>query len=126
MERFVEDALVLASVDYGEADRIVTLFTRGRGRLTAFANGARKSRRRFAGALELGTQLKAQLVQRSGDTYRLDGVDIVNSFLKLREDLPRISRAMYCLELARELTRDHEPHELLFDTLRDYLGELDA
>src|SRR3954471_11141107 len=114
MERFVEEALVLASVDYGEADRVVTLFTRGRGRLTAFANGARKSKRRFAGALELGTCLKVQLVQRAGDTYRLDGADILDSFFALRDDLPRISRAMYCLELCRELTRDHEPHEELF------------
>ena len=57
MERFAEEAVVLASVDYGEADRVVTLFTRGRGRLTAFAAGARKSKRRFAGALELGTHL---------------------------------------------------------------------
>ena len=126
MERFVEDAVVLATVDYGEADRVVTLFTRGRGRLTAFAAGARKSKRRFAGALELATHLKVQLVERGGDTCRLDGADIVSSFFALRDDLPRISRAMYCLELCRELTRDHEPHQALFDCLLAYLGELDA
>ncbi|MBC7988722.1 MAG: recombination protein O N-terminal domain-containing protein [Luteimonas sp.] len=39
MERFVEEALVLSCVDYGEADRIVTLFTRGRGRMSVFAQG---------------------------------------------------------------------------------------
>ncbi|MBS1153543.1 MAG: repair protein RecO [Myxococcaceae bacterium] len=126
MERFVEEAVVLASLDYGDADRVVTLFTRGRGRLSAFAAGARKSKRRFAGALELGTHLKAQLVERRGDTCRLDSVDIVSSFFTLREDLPRISRALYCLELCRELTRDHQPHEPLFDCLLAYLTELDA
>jgi DNA repair protein RecO (recombination protein O) len=126
MLKFVEEALVLASVDYGDADRVVTLFTRGRGRLTAFAAGARKSKRRFAGALELGTHLKAQLVERGGDICRLDGVDIVASFFNLRDDLPRISRAMYCLELCRELTRDHEPHVALFECLLAYLGDLDA
>jgi DNA repair protein RecO (recombination protein O) len=126
VERFVEEAVVLASLDYGDADRVVTLFTKGRGRLTAFAAGARKSKKRFAGALELGTHLKAQLVERRGDTCRLDGVDIVASFFNLREDLPRISRALYCLELCRELTRDHEPHVPLFDCLVAYLTELDA
>lgn len=124
--RIVDEALVLSCVDYGEADRIVTLFTRDRGRLSAFAAGARKSKRRFAGALEAGTHLKAQLVERRGEVFRLDGVDVVQSFHRLRDDLPRIARLLYCLELIRELTRDHEPHAALFDGLRDYLKKLDA
>ena len=56
VERWEDEALVLGTLDYGEADRLVTLLTRGRGKLTAFAAGARKSRRRFAGALEPGTR----------------------------------------------------------------------
>jgi DNA repair protein RecO (recombination protein O) len=122
----VAEALVLSCVDYGDADRIVTLFTRERGRLSAFAAGARKSKRRFSGALEAGTHLKARLAERRGETFRLDGVDIVQSFHRLRDDLPRIARLLYCLELIRELTRDHEPHVALFDGLRDYLSKLDA
>lgn len=124
--QIVDEALVLSTVDYGEADRIVTLFTRGRGRLSAFAAGARKSKRRFAGALEAGTHLRARLVERRGETFRLDGADIVQSFHRVRDDLPRISRLLYCLELVRELTRDHEPHVTLFDQLRDYLAKLEA
>ena len=125
MDRFVDDALVLSTVDFGEADRIVTLFTRDHGRLSAFAAGARKSKRRFAGALEPTTHLKASLVSRRGDTFRLDGADIVRSFLGLSQQLPLIARALYCLELCRELTRDHQPHEALFDALRGYLEDLD-
>lgn len=125
MDRFVDDALVLSTVDYGEADRIVTLFTRDHGRLSAFASGARKSKRRFAGAFEAGTHLKARLVTTHGDTLRLDAVDIVRSFHRLRDELPLIARALYCLELCRELTRDQEPHQALFDDLRDYLSLLD-
>jgi DNA repair protein RecO (recombination protein O) len=125
MERFVEESIVLSSVDYGEADRIVTLFTLGRGRLSAFAQGARKSRRRFPGALEPGTHMKARLVERRGDTYRLDAADVVSSHHQLRGDLSRIGRSLYALELCRELTRDHEPHPQLFNSLLDYLGLLD-
>jgi DNA repair protein RecO (recombination protein O) len=125
VERFVDEALVLSSVDYGEADRIVTLFTRGHGRLTAFAAGARKSKRRFAGAFEAGTHLKAQLVTRNGDTLRIDGADIVRSFHRLKDELPLIARALFSVELCRELTRDQQPHEALFDDLRDYLTLLD-
>jgi DNA repair protein RecO (recombination protein O) len=126
MERFVEESIVLSTVDYGEADRIVTLFTVGRGRLSAFAAGARKSRRRFPGALEPATHLKARLVERHGDTYRLDAADVVTSFHGLRDDLPRIARSLYSLELCRELTRDHEPHPELFKSLLEYLALLEA
>lgn len=125
MDRFVEEAVVLSTLDYGEADRIVTLFTLGRGRLSAFAAGARKSRRRFPGALEPATHLKARLVERRGDTYRLDAADVVSSHHHLRADLGRIGRSLYALELCRELTRDHEPHPQLFQSLLDYLALLD-
>jgi DNA repair protein RecO (recombination protein O) len=126
VDRFVEESIVLSTVDYGEADRIVTLFTVGRGRLSAFAAGARKSKRRFPGALEPATHLKARLVERHGDTYRLDAADVVTSFHGLRDDLPRIARSLYALELCRELTRDHEPHRELFTSLLEYLALLEA
>ncbi len=125
MERFVDRAVVLSTVDYGEADRLVTLLTRDHGKLSAFAAGARKSKRRFAGALEPGTLLKAQLVERRGSTVRLDGVDVEKTFHGLRDDLTLISRAMYCLELCRELMRDREPHAQMFDALEEYLGRLE-
>lgn len=126
MERFSEQALVLSSMDYGESDRLVTLFTARRGKLTAFAAGARKSKRRFAGALEPFTLVRARLVERHGTTFRLDGVDIERGFYAVRESLPRISRALYCLELCRELTRDHEPQPELYETLLAYLELLEA
>jgi len=126
MDRWVEPAVVLSAVDYGEADRIVTLLTARRGRVSAFAAGARKSKRRFAGALEPGTLLKAHLVARRGSTWRLDAVDLDRSHLAIRTDLPRLSRALYALELCRELVRDEQPHPALFDLLVDYLDQLDA
>jgi DNA repair protein RecO (recombination protein O) len=126
LERSVEEALVLGAVDYGDADRIITLFTRERGRLSAFAAGARKSKRRFAGALEPCTHLKAQLVQRRGDTWRLDGVDVIATFHRLRDDLPRIGRALFGAELARELIRDEHPHPELFDALLEFLKRLET
>ena len=125
MERFVDEALVLGTVDYADADRLVTLFTRERGKLTAFAAGARKSRRRFAGALEPCTWLKAQLVERHGTTLRLDGVDVVRGFPGLRSNLSRIGRALYVVELCRELLREQEPHPELFDLTVHWLGQLE-
>ncbi len=126
MERFRERGVVLGTVDYGEADRLVTLFTLGKGKLTAFAGGARKSKRRFAGALEPGTLVCAQLAERRGTTYRLDSVDIEQGFGRIRGELSLIARALYAVELCRELLRDDQPHPDLFELLVRYLGELDA
>jgi DNA repair protein RecO (recombination protein O) len=125
MDRFVEPALVLSTVDYGDADRLVTLLTQSRGKLTAFAAGARKSKRRFAGALEPFTLVRARLVERRGDTFRLDEAEIDRCFLAVRSDLPLIARAMYSVELCRELTRDREPHPELFALLLAYLESLE-
>jgi len=126
VDRWEDEALVLSTLDYGDADRLVTLLTRGRGKLTAFAAGARKSRRRFAGALEPGTLLRARLVERHGSTVRLDAVEVVHAFPHIREELPRIARALYALELCRELLRDEEPAPELLSLAVDWLGRLDA
>lgn len=126
-ERLKLRAVVLRTVDHGESDRVVTLLAEGRGKLAAYARGARASRKRFAGALEPFTLLDAELSGRQGaDLLRLESAMVVRSFHAIRGDLARIACAAYAVELARELTRDHEPHDELLGLLVDYLGRLDA
>jgi len=126
--RFKLSAVILRTVDYGEADRVVTLLSRERGKLVAFARGARASKRRFGGGLEPFTRVTAELASRGGGDAmaRLDSVSVERSFHHVREDLARIGCAAYAVELAGELVRDHEPHAALFDLLVEYLGRLDA
>jgi DNA repair protein RecO (recombination protein O) len=100
-------AVVLGTVDYGESDRVVVLLTRERGKLSAFARGARASRKRFGGALQPFTLLDAEVRERAGsDLLGLDAVDVVQAFGGIRTDLARIACAGYACELARELVRD--------------------
>lgn len=124
MERFSTRAVVLSTVDFGEADRVVTFLTEEHGRLSAFANGARKSKRRFAGALEPFTLLKATLVETRGDVYRLDAVEILDSYGPLREEIGRIARASYAVELMKELCREKEAQPQLFLLLNRFLWAL--
>jgi len=118
-------AVVLRTVDYGERDRIATLFSRERGKLSAFARGARASRRRFGGALEPFTLLSVEVSERGGDLWGLEDAAVERGFGNLRLDLARIACGSYAVELARELVRDAEPHEELFDALVAYLVLLD-
>ncbi|WP_242345147.1 DNA repair protein RecO [Anaeromyxobacter terrae] len=126
-DRLKLTALVLRAVDYGESDRVVTLFTHERGKVSAFARGARASRRRFGGALEPFTLVAAEARERAGsDMFGLDSVAVLRAHGAIRGDLARIACAGYASELARELVRDHEPHAELLALLLEYLGALDA
>lgn len=120
------EAIVLRVVDYGESDRIVTLLTRERGKVGAFARGARASRRRFAGLLEPFTLLSAELTDRRGDLLGLESASALRAHGGIRGDLARIAVAGYATELAGELVRDAEPHPELFALLGDLLAALDA
>ncbi len=126
MERFQDRAIVLSAIDYGDADKVVQLLTRDRGRVSAFAAGARKSRRRFQGKLEPCTLLAVHLAERSSAMLRLDGAEVIESFHQLRANLPTLARALYALELSRELAREQAPQSELFECLATHLESLCA
>jgi DNA repair protein RecO (recombination protein O) len=119
--------VVLRTVDYGEADRIVALLTAERGKVSAFARNARASRRRFGGALEPFTLVAAEARERRGsDLLALQSVSVHRGFGGIRSDLARIACAGYACDLARALVRDAQPHPALLSLLVEYLGLLDA
>jgi len=124
MERAVLKCVVLGVVDTGESDRVVSLFSEDRGRLSAFAAHARKSTRRFGGALEPFTLLNAAVCERRGELYRFERAEILEPFTGIRGDLSDIARAGYACELVRELCREREPHPELFGELVDLLFRL--
>ena len=127
MQRAKLTGIVLRTVDTGESDRVVTLLSRERGKVAAFARGARASRRRFGGSLEPFTLVTAEVRERPGaELLGLDSVTPLQAFGGIRGDLARIACAAYAAELSRDLVRDHEPHEELFDLLAAYLAALDG
>jgi DNA repair protein RecO (recombination protein O) len=105
------EALVLRRIDYGEADRIVWLILPGRGRLSAFAAGARKSKRRFCGALEPFTRLTVRLVPpRRGELFRLAETEILESHEALRHSLEALATASAACEIVAALGPEgHHP-----------------
>lgn len=121
---FEGEAIVLGTVDYRDSDRVVTLLTRERGKVAAFAAGARRSKRRFAGALEPFTVLSVSLSERRGDLLFLDACTVVEAHAGLRADLARLGHAGHAVELCRELCREREQQEPLYDALRAYLAAL--
>ena len=117
-------AVVLRHADWGEADRLVTLYSREQGKLRALAKGARKITSRKAGHLEPFTQVKLQLA-RGRDLYIVTQADTIEAYLPLRENLILTGNASYVVELLdRFVYEDEGPNPTLFRLLADTLKRL--
>lgn len=121
---FRVDAVVLRHSDYGEADRLLTLFTRQLGKTRAIAKGARKIASRKAGHIEPFTHVKLQLAQ-GRDMFIVTQADTVDAYLPLRDDLVLTSHASYVLELLDRFSyEDQTENPTLFRLLTDTLSRL--
>ncbi len=120
------EAIVLRHSDYGEADRILTLYTRQLGKTRAIVKGARKLASRKAGHLEPFTHVKLQL-GTGRDLFIVSQADTVDAYLALREDLLLTGHASYVIELLDRFTyEDHLEHSTLFHLLTETLARLAA
>jgi DNA repair protein RecO (recombination protein O) len=119
------EALVLGTMDYREADRIVTLFTLEHGKVKGIARSAKRSVRRFGGALELFARLRTDLLLREG-LSGISSVDIVTVFPGIRKDLAKIGLAGYACELTNLLLPEGMCNPRLFRLLNSFLEHLDS
>jgi DNA repair protein RecO (recombination protein O) len=104
---FRVEAIVLRHADWGEADRLLTLYTRESGKVRAIAKGARRIRSRKAGHLEPFTQVVLQLA-RGRDLLIVTQADTMNAFLPLGSDLTKTGNASYAVELLDRFTYEEE------------------
>ncbi len=127
MERphsFRVEAVVLRHIDYGEADRILSLYTRQLGKTRALVKGARKVTSRKAGHLEPFTHVKLELA-RGRDLLLVTQADTVEAYLPLGEDLVLMGHASYVIELIDRFTYDDETENpAIFRLLTDTLSRL--
>lgn len=116
-------AIVLRRTDFGEADRLLTVFTPERGKLKLVAKGARKPTSRKSGHVELFS-LGQFLVAVGRDLDIVTQAETLEPFLLLREDLLRTTYAYYVAELADSFTAERDENRPLFDLLQDAFGWL--
>ena len=106
----------MRSVDYRDSDRIVTLLTEDYGKISALARGARKSQRRFGGALQPYVLMNAHFRPGRGELAHLERVSVDRSFHAILRNLEAIGAAGAALAVIRERVPDHEPEPAVFDT----------
>jgi DNA repair protein RecO (recombination protein O) len=118
------DAIVLRSIRYGEADRIVHLYTPQFGRIGAIAKGARRARSRFGARLEPFFQIRAVLHEGRGDLYTVTGVDTIRAHAGLRESAEALDSAARACDAVARLFETDEPHPEVFALLANELALL--
>ncbi len=125
MPLYRDDAVVLRTYKLGEADRIVVLCSRGRGKVRAVAKGVRRTRSKFGSRLEPGSIVQLQL-------YEGRNLDIVTqaerlaTLPELRSDLDRYGRATMLLEAVDAVVNEGEANPALYKLLTGALTELNG
>jgi len=116
------DAIVLRVIDYGESDRIVTFCTANFGKIRGIAKGARRSRKRFANALEPFSHSRIHFSRRRPESLALiEGCDILSHFSAIRNDLEKTLAASYMIDLMDQFMPEDKKNEVSFCLLRDCL-----
>lgn len=115
------EAVVLRHIDYGEADRIVSLLTADHGVQKGFARAARNSRKRFGAALEPFSQVVVHWRSGRGQLWSLQELELLSSRSGLRSELARLALASYAVELVELLLEEGESHQQVYQLLCAFL-----
>jgi DNA repair protein RecO (recombination protein O) len=117
------EVVVLRHTDWGEADRLLSLFSREGGKLRAVAKGVRKLHSRKAGHLEPFTRVKLMLA-RGRDFWIVTQAETVDAYLPIREDLVRTAYAAYVIELLDRFTYEEGENRPLYQLVVDTLQRI--
>jgi DNA repair protein RecO (recombination protein O) len=120
------DAVVLRSMRYGEADRILHLYTPDRGRVSAIAKGVRRAKSRFGGRLEPYFRLRLVLYQGRSDLLTVTSAETLDGHARLREHGAALDNASRACDAVGRLFGDGDPHRGVYHLLANQLALLDA
>src|SRR3954454_14086624 len=120
------EAVVLRSLRYGEADRILHLYTPQRGRIGAIAKGVRRARSRFGGRLEPFSHVALVLHEGRSDLLTVTAADTLAAHARLRSDAASLDAAARACDAVGRLFETSEPHPQVFHLLCRQLALLDA
>lgn len=119
------EAIVLRSIRYGEADRVLHLYTPENGRLSAIAKGARRARSRFGARLEPFFHVSILLHEGRGELYTVTGVDTIRAHARLRDSAAALDAAARACDAVARLFETDDPHPEVFALLGNQLALLE-
>jgi DNA repair protein RecO (recombination protein O) len=120
------EAVVLRTIRYGEADRVLHLYTRDRGRVAAMAKGVRRTRTRFGGRLEPFFRLDMVLYEGRSELLTVTSAETVAAHPRLREHASALDAAARSCDAVARLFDTEEAHPAIYHLLTNELALLDA
>jgi len=120
------EGIVLRSLRYGEADRILHLYTPARGRISAIAKGVRKAKSRFGGRLEPFFRLDLVLYEGRSELLTVTSAETVAAHPRLREHAAALDGAARACEAVARIFDDGDPHAGVYHLLANELALLDT
>jgi DNA repair protein RecO (recombination protein O) len=118
------DAIVLRSLRYGEADRILHLYTPNRGRIGAIAKGVRRTRSRFGGRLEPFRRVRLVCHEGRGELLTITGVETLDAHAALGEHAATLDAAARACDAVARIFETEEPHPEVYNLLANELALL--
>lgn len=126
MRSYSDEGVVLKRQNFGEGDKIITVFSLRHGKIQLIAKGVRKTSSKRSGSVELFNLLKFHAAQGHGGWDVLTEVQLLDSFASWRKHLGRVNLAYQLVEVVDKLTPDHQPHPEIFKILKTSLSEIDG
>ncbi len=123
---FKTEAVVLRSIRFGEADRILHLYSAQRGRIGAIAKGSRRPRSRFGGRLEPFFRLDLVLYEGRGELATVTSAATVEGYPRLRESAAALGGAARACDAVLRLLDEAQPNLPAYNLLCRYLAMLDG
>jgi DNA repair protein RecO (recombination protein O) len=120
------EAVVLRSIRYGEADRILHLYSKTRGRIGAIAKGSRRPKSRFGGRLEPFFRLDLLLHEGRGELLTVTNVATLDGYPRLRSSGPALNAAARACDAVLRLLDSAEANPPAYNLLCRYLTMLDG
>ncbi len=120
------EAIVLRSLRYGEADRILHLYTPDRGRIGAIAKGVRRTKSRFGGRLEPFFRVRLVLYEGRSELLTVTSVETIDPHARLRLDAGGLDSAARACDAVGRIFETTEPHAAVYNLLSNQLALLDA
>lgn len=120
---YSNEGIVLARRNYGEADRILSVYTKNHGRISFIAKGVRRPASRKRGHIEIFSYIKLHGIKGKSLDLIIEA-EIIDNFGEIRKNLKKVALAYYFMEVIGRTTHENEYHIEVFHLILKYLNKL--
>ncbi|MEX2462412.1 MAG: DNA repair protein RecO [Paenibacillaceae bacterium] len=122
---YKQEGIVIRSMDYGESNKIIAIYTRHNGKMSIMVRGAKKMNSRFSSVTQLFTHGEFVLYKTSS-MGTLNQSETIESHRKLRENLHMSAYSAYVVELIDRIVPEFDQNEMMFEQLKASLEAIES